>query len=166
MNSPHIPDDRGVERPLLWPAAWRTLQAERQDDALAALWPEIRARARARRPREVAGHRFVLVCVVCVLGYVLIGSFIGVASKGPVEITMSLACAAVVVSIGIMVMRGMSRVGLVRDKREYARDVAELGHCASCGYPIDHLTPEDDSCVVCPECGAAWRVGETVLEPD
>jgi len=37
--------------------------------------------------------------------------------------------------------------------------VAE-GLCASCGYPIRGLEVEADGCAVCPECGAAWKVGE------
>lgn len=29
--------------------------------------------------------------------------------------------------------------------------------CTGCGYPVRTMTPEDDGCLVCPECGAAWR---------
>jgi DNA-directed RNA polymerase subunit RPC12/RpoP len=32
------------------------------------------------------------------------------------------------------------------------------GLCASCGYEIKTTSPEADGCVVCPECGAAWRL--------
>lgn len=37
---------------------------------------------------------------------------------------------------------------------------AVLGHgrCPGCIYEIRALTPEADGCVVCPECGGAWRV--------
>ncbi|GJM18983.1 MAG: hypothetical protein DHS20C14_11960 [Phycisphaeraceae bacterium] len=30
--------------------------------------------------------------------------------------------------------------------------------CIACGYRLQGLTREDDGCVVCPECGAAWRL--------
>jgi hypothetical protein len=33
----------------------------------------------------------------------------------------------------------------------------QAGRCASCGYLIDSLGPSPDGCVVCPECGAAWK---------
>ena len=29
--------------------------------------------------------------------------------------------------------------------------------CPVCAYPMDGLEPEQDSCTVCSECGAAWR---------
>ncbi|MBT8485216.1 MAG: hypothetical protein EX267_12730 [Acidimicrobiia bacterium] len=31
------------------------------------------------------------------------------------------------------------------------------GRCPSCTYELAGLTPENDACLVCPECGAAWR---------
>jgi len=34
-----------------------------------------------------------------------------------------------------------------------------FGYCGQCGYGLrDVAGAEDDGCVVCPECGAAWRV--------
>lgn len=33
----------------------------------------------------------------------------------------------------------------------------EQGQCAACAYRLDELSPEADNCVVCPECGAAWK---------
>ncbi len=36
-----------------------------------------------------------------------------------------------------------------------------IGHCPSCGYDLTELPREDDGCVVCPECGAAWAVDGT-----
>ena len=32
-------------------------------------------------------------------------------------------------------------------------------HCPSCAYPLEGLRPDsDDGCIVCPECGGAWRL--------
>lgn len=33
-----------------------------------------------------------------------------------------------------------------------------LAHCAGCWYPLSGVPQQEDECVVCPECGAAWRV--------
>ena len=33
-----------------------------------------------------------------------------------------------------------------------------LAHCAGCWYPLSGVPQQEDGCVVCPECGAAWRV--------
>lgn len=38
-----------------------------------------------------------------------------------------------------------------------ARDWIRAGYCASCGQDLTGVAPADDDCVVCPECGAAWR---------
>jgi hypothetical protein len=40
-----------------------------------------------------------------------------------------------------------------------ARRLVRFGQC-TCGYRLEALQVEDDGCVVCPECGAAWRVGD------
>lgn len=31
--------------------------------------------------------------------------------------------------------------------------------CPSCAYDLRHLNAHEDGCVICTECGAAWRVG-------
>ncbi len=31
------------------------------------------------------------------------------------------------------------------------------GKCAACGYELKDLPTEDDACIVCPECNAAWK---------
>jgi len=33
----------------------------------------------------------------------------------------------------------------------------EHGKCAGCGYELRDLPTENDGCVVCPECNAAWN---------
>ena len=33
----------------------------------------------------------------------------------------------------------------------------QRGCCPSCGYTLKGLNPEADSCVLCPECNAAWK---------
>lgn len=38
-----------------------------------------------------------------------------------------------------------------------ARDCVRAGYCASCGQDLTGLPRADDGCLVCPECGAAWR---------
>ncbi|MCC5821810.1 MAG: hypothetical protein LAT64_00820 [Phycisphaerales bacterium] len=44
----------------------------------------------------------------------------------------------------------------------HARD-AMLGFvlCPSCAHGIGRIPPAPDGCVICPECGAAWRAGPT-----
>lgn len=39
-----------------------------------------------------------------------------------------------------------------------AKAMLEEGLCASCAYPAGASPAAPDGCIVCPECGAAWRV--------
>jgi hypothetical protein len=38
-----------------------------------------------------------------------------------------------------------------------AKSRMSRGVCPSCSYPIATLPPAEDGCIVCPECGGAWR---------
>ncbi len=42
---------------------------------------------------------------------------------------------------------------LPRIVRAYVR----AGFCGACGFPLEGQPREDDGCVICPECGAAWN---------
>lgn len=39
-----------------------------------------------------------------------------------------------------------------------ARYWLSIGQCASCRYDLANVEPAPDTCVVCPECGAAWKI--------
>jgi len=36
-----------------------------------------------------------------------------------------------------------------------------VGVCPACAYAIENAERDEDDCVVCPECGAAWRMRES-----
>lgn len=49
-----------------------------------------------------------------------------------------------------------------RFKRSEMRTITAMtlvaeGICGECGFSLEGLTPEDDHCIVCPECGHAWN---------
>ncbi len=48
--------------------------------------------------------------------------------------------------------------------RTLADHIARTGHCPSCGEDIRYQKPAADGCVVCPQCGAAWRANR--LQPE
>ncbi len=45
-----------------------------------------------------------------------------------------------------------------RDRRHLVRRRITARLCPACAYPIGGLSPQGDGLVVCPECGAAWRI--------
>lgn len=42
-------------------------------------------------------------------------------------------------------------------RRDHRRIALANGHCPACLYRIADLEPDHDGCIVCPECGGAWR---------
>ena len=54
----------------------------------------------------------------------------------------------------------------VRRKAEAAVDACLRDQiCPSCGYSLIHTCSEQDSCTVCPECGAAWKLSTSPQSP-
>jgi hypothetical protein len=54
-------------------------------------------------------------------------------------------------------------VGTVDDyERAVAAAHAAAGVCHACAYDITGIRPGRDRCVVCPECGHAWRLPASV----
>lgn len=43
------------------------------------------------------------------------------------------------------------------DPQELRGGLVRIGRCGVCAYDVRGLAPEADGCVVCPECGAAWK---------
>lgn len=64
------------------------------------------------------------------------------------------------VALGIVCVVSLALVGRVKPERYGAifehRD--GLRRCRACAFSLEGLAPEGDGCVVCPECGAAWRL--------
>lgn len=60
-----------------------------------------------------------------------------------------------------------------RFKRSETRTITAMtlvaeGVCGECGFSLEGLTPEEDHCLVCPECGHAWnthRITRPYREP-
>ena len=90
----------------------------------------------------------VAVCIVVVVG-VAVGHWI-VSDDWVVPMAFLAAVALMFAS------------GAARDRRFRLRHRAELAElppvCLACMQDLSGLAPQDDGCVVCPECGAAWRV--------
>ena len=58
----------------------------------------------------------------------------------------------------VSLMLGGAILGSRRDERAFVRRCIAARLCGACAYPIGGLPPQRDGLVVCPECGAAWRL--------
>jgi len=53
----------------------------------------------------------------------------------------------------------LAALGARRTTFEWRDLLSASDRCAACGYSLAGAVAEGDGCCVCPECGAAWRVG-------
>ena len=60
----------------------------------------------------------------------------------------------IIVPGGILLTRVCRTLGLEMQ----ASSLLAIDRCASCGYQLCKLPVEVDSCTICPECGAAWKL--------
>ncbi len=70
----------------------------------------------------------------------------------------------VLMSLGaaIVLTAAVVATGAGEEARVRALAMLRVGVCPACLYEVEGVPREADGCVVCPECGAAWRlVGET-----
>lgn len=47
---------------------------------------------------------------------------------------------------------------------QLAQELLRHGLCASCRYPLRKLPVASDTCTICPECGAAWKLNAPLSE--
>lgn len=70
--------------------------------------------------------------------------------------------------IGIMVAVPTALRWYLRDagpaqwSRQLASSCIAEAICPSCAYPLDGIPPNDDGCLTCPECNAAWLAARIV----
>lgn len=57
----------------------------------------------------------------------------------------------------VLMVFGLREFVRRRSGPSFAATAVSMGVCGSCGYTLEELPTEGDGCVVCPECGAAWK---------
>lgn len=88
--------------------------------------------------------------------------------KDRIGLGQALALAAIAFALliagplGLFVMGGCFAIWMlwwfIAGRQQAADELIARGTCACCEYEIAGLPIERDGCVVCPECGAAWKV--------
>lgn len=139
-------DDRGElldgRRPLAMAAARR-----------AGIDPKT-AGAALRPLRRVGLAFWALMLAMLALGPALVFVLAGWGGRGAIMIIP----AAVPVVLVLALVPWLRPLGW----RLHRRGLLALGLCPACGYEIAGLEPEADGCRVCPECGGAWKPGDSV----
>jgi hypothetical protein len=90
---------------------------------------------------------------------VAIGVFVLAVALGAPVVPFGLA---IFVVLGVLTYRSLAQTHREESVRQLATGGSGARHCVCCAYNLHGLVPEADGCVVCPECGAAWRVAAPV----
>lgn len=121
-----------------------------------------RGRALCDRLRRALGVRsflsdapLALLNAVPVL-LIVLTSFAFLAVFGPCGLILVLVAAPA----GLRTFFGESRASTMH--REATASLVAEGLCASCGYRIDGLEPDNARLLTCPECGAVWAADRVV----
>jgi hypothetical protein len=137
-------DDRGKPARLLGASPFRP--APSAEDATSRR--EVR-RSIGRRtsPADIG-------CLALFVGYICLLAFSGLITGTRWPKSGTLLTAAFFLAAGLLWTWSAARVN---NSRGIARDLIAKGLCPQCGYSFAGVQPQEDGCVVCPECEAAWR---------
>lgn len=148
-------DHRGAAIDLLGRTLPLPPGASKED--VEAVWREINWSG----DKRVYFWRVVLLCAIAIVTCGLLGWAAAVWLRGWRYVA--------VMALGPVATLIAGRLILPTTKPASQGLYLELGRCAQCAYRLSDLKPEADGCVVCPECGAAWRaeaIGKPMPSPD
>lgn len=123
---------------------------------------QVRARGHAlwavQQPLGVIGGTLI-VCVLVLIATGCLGMIFS-GSAGARGVVAAVLMLNLMLFVGGMLtaLIWMGRRAGVSD--ELAGFRLPRGECAACAHPIREIPAEADGCTVCPECGAAWRLGD------
>lgn len=143
------PDDRGRQVDLIKPGQLTRSQTD------LVIGPELAKFL--KRVTKAESQRFDASRVsLGILGVILVLLAVSIFNwnrRGAPPILGSIIFWGGLVTIGILLR------AFTRRKHGFtlASTAVSLGVCGSCGYSLNHIAPEADGCIVCPECGAAWK---------
>jgi hypothetical protein len=110
------------------------------------------------RPR-----RAIVALAMRVVGLMALGWLVFSFARSPKLPTVGHLVAVVVVLAFPLLVARLANGGARRRLPSVMAHLAAHCHCGNCGYDLRKLEREGDSCVVCPECGAAWHSDRFVL---
>lgn len=88
----------------------------------------------------------------------LAATFGRTAGETPHFVIRALGLFGPLIIIGVLLVAGVLSSAMRIWMPAVARYWLSIGECASCRYDISNIEPSSDGCVVCPECGGAWKI--------
>ncbi len=151
-----ISDDRAKEIELIDPVTislFGTFKSDAQVDKLKNV--RNRANVKSIRMQKITYPFYMAILIITIFAvmYAFIVS-IGSSVSSPFSLLLFvLACYTCWQGC-----RAMTRGLRIQNARRIMNAMMKEGLCLSCAYDICGLQTDTDSCVVCPECGCAWRI--------
>lgn len=106
-----------------------------------------------------------ILLLASISGAILLAA-LGAANFGPIVIALILASPVAATFITLLAMSIVSTGEWFRRETLIVKSLMlrEL-RCPSCDYDLTGVEPSADSCTVCPECSAAWRLDSPKYDP-
>lgn len=142
-------DDREQEIHPLTPRSLRAV-AQGPDPSRAAMARYLRQAVTAESQRWTAGRMAGGVAAAALIVALLVFLMYFRVLRGSQPLIAFIALAILV----HLVFRSLAARKI---SGELATTAVASGLCGQCGYTLADLDAQNDGCVVCPECGAAWR---------
>lgn len=144
---------------------WRTTDDRGRPARLAiVVWP--RDASGQPRPTWRAAGRMLLsgtrarVVQVPVLALLALGLVAAAVLNGGPSVLALLSFSPVLSISLLIVFSGLIAFsdGIEQHKDRLKNTRLRENQCPACGYSLQELEPSADGCLVCPECGGAWRL--------
>ena len=152
-----ISDDRDKEVEFMDPVTITVsgkFKSDTQEDKL----KRVRGCAKVKSPRvqriRMSIYMAFLGLFAAMMSYGLLGGP-GAPVFSPLEFALLVL---VMCSLGWQLGPVLTRRSRIRYARRITTAMMQEGLCLACAYDLCGLKVDTDGCVVCPECGAAWRV--------
>lgn len=151
---------------------WRTTDdRDRAARLMLLVWPRavggsvrVTLRGAARVMVEVLRARLFVVPLLA--GGALVAIAMAVVKGGPWILALFSFSPVLLISL-LLVFAGLVSFSdsIAEHKERLKTRRLRDGQCPACGYGVADMDVSEDGCVVCPECGGAWRMSRLVDPP-
>lgn len=151
-----ISDDRAKEIELIDPVTinvFGTFNSDAQEDKLKLV--REKANFKSAKMQRITYPLYMAILIVSILA-IMFGIYTWIASTGSYifgSFIFIIVCHAIWHGC-----RDVTRGLRIKNADRIMTAMMQEGLCLSCAYELCGLQVDTDGCVVCPECGAAWKV--------
>ncbi len=152
LNRQTLRDDRQQKTHVRVVSVGNRLRFDKDQRAVIKAVDKLVTAREAARPFHFISVSLVLLCMAALMGVITVGMFMDRLVSPVWSIVLAFTTTGLAALALAMPFATLRRL---RELEAQRRSLPKL--CPQCLYELHGLPAEDDGCVVCPECGAAWR---------